>query len=194
MATDIGYVNYYEVLGLQPEAKPGEVRKIYRRKMKELVDEIRRVEITEELRSNFLLNMAKFNAALIILRDLEGRQVYWTERTELIALEERYCAAAESNSDEVDELRREYDRRLKSFLSNYVEEKMLAAGGDKECAEISHWDAAHARHASRILRHYRNGLYQTILERLPFTEVTTPAIKWDERRRTAAGLLKAGGE
>ena len=77
--------------------------------------------------------------------------------------------------------------------SKYVEEMMLTAGHDKECVEHSHWDEAHERHAFRILRHYRQGLYQKILERLPFAEVTRPDIDWDERRRTVLGILAGEG-
>jgi len=192
MAEEAGYVDYFAILGLEQRAKPGEVRKVYKRKMKALVDEIRSVEITEERRARYLLNMAQLNAALIILRDNEAREVYCTERQELIDIEQRYRDAADSDSEERDNLRREYDGRLKDFLSKYVEEAMLEAGHDKECVEASGWDAAHERHASRILRHYRHSLYREILERLPYTEVTRPNIDWDERSKAVAGLLKAG--
>ena len=66
---------------------------------------------------------------------------------------------------------------------------LLAAGQDKECVENSNWDAAHTRHASRILRFYRNDLYQKILERLPYAEVTPPSVDWDERRKFVAAAL-----
>ncbi len=67
---------------------------------------------------------------------------------------------------------------------------MLDAGRDKECVEASHWNEAHERHAFRILRHYRQGLYQKILARLPFVEVTPPQIDWVERRETVSALLR----
>ena len=43
---DGGYVNYFEILELDHTAKPGEVRKSFRTKMKNLVGEIAAVEIT----------------------------------------------------------------------------------------------------------------------------------------------------
>ena len=67
--------------------------------------------------------------------------------------------------------------------------RRLEAGHDKACVEASNWDAAHERHASRILRHCRQGHYQRILERLPYWEVTPPQIDWDERKRTIAAIL-----
>ncbi|MCH7719335.1 MAG: hypothetical protein IIB21_07675 [Chloroflexi bacterium] len=70
-------------------------------------------------------------------------------------------------------------------------EAMLEAGRDKECVDSSHWDAAHERHASAILRHYRHRLYHDVLERLPFYEVTKPEIDWDERARIVSSLLSA---
>jgi curved DNA-binding protein CbpA len=184
-----GYVDYLEVLGLGADAKPGEVRKAYRKKMKDLVFEIQGVEITEERRAHFLLEMAKLNAANYILRDNELRETYWRERQQAIELEAEWRAAAEAGSPDTDALRRRFDATIRHFLSHYVEEAMLDAGRDKECVEASGWDAAHERHASRILRHYRHGLYQDILERLPYHEVTPPSIDWDERRRTVAALV-----
>ncbi len=187
--SDKGYVNYFEILGLADDAKTGEVRKDYRQKMKDLVMEIARVEITEERRSHYLLEMAKLNAAFYILRDNTSRDTYWAARTELIELEHQWREAADRGMAETDTLRRTYDARLRHFLARYVEEAMLEAGRDKECVEASHWDAAHERHASRILRHYRQGLYQLILERLPYFEVTPPVIQWEERAKTAAAIL-----
>ncbi len=193
-----GYVNYFEVLGVPEGAKPGEVRKEYRRLMKKLVGEIARVEITEESRNRYLLDMAKLNAALFVLRDNDTRDAYWNERQALIDLEHRWCTAAsavdagnasENERGELDELRRGFDGRVRAFLSRYVEELMLEAGRDKECVEASHWDAAHQRHAFSILRQYRHLLYQEILERLPYAEVTPPTIDWDERRKSAEALL-----
>ena len=82
-----GYVNYFEILGLDEDAKPGEVRKVYRRQMKELVGEIARVEITQERRAHYLLERATLNAGLCLLRDQGSRDRYWRERNELIDLE-----------------------------------------------------------------------------------------------------------
>jgi hypothetical protein len=188
---DGGYVNYFEILELEPDAKPGEVRKSYRTKMKNLVAEIAAVEITEERRAKYLLEMAKLNAGLILLRETDLRDAYWQDRQELIALEHEWSQAAESGAD-ANELRKSYDSRVRSFLSRYVEDAMLAAGRDKECVETSHWDAAHERHASRILRYYRNGLYQQILERLPFADVTRPSIDWAERQKFVGSVLAHG--
>ena len=190
---DDGYVNYFEILGVAEQAKPGEVRKTYRRKMKDLVLEIARVEITEERRAHYLLEMAKLNAGLCLLRDVARRNAYWEERNELMGLEQEWREADVKGAD-TDALRRAFDAKLRDFLSKYVEELMLDAGRDKECVEASHWDAAHERHASRILRHYRQGLHQKILERLPYAEVTPPKIDWDERRRVIAGIVAAKGD
>lgn len=193
MASETGYVDYFEILGVGEQAKPGEVRKVYRRKMKALVGEIARVEITEERRAHYLLEMAKLNAALCVLRDADRRDVYWNERKQLIALEQQWRDASAANDSEADSLRRAFDGRLRNFLAKYVEELMLEAGRDKECVEASHWDAAHERHASRFLRHYKQQLYQEILERLPFSEVTPPNIDWDERARFVTATLGEGG-
>ena len=190
-SNDGGYVNYFEILELEPDAKPGEVRKSYRTKMKNLVAEIAAVEITEERRARYLLEMAKLNAGLFLLRETELRDTYWRDRKELIDLELEWCRAAEAGGD-TNELRKSYDAHVRSFLSRYVEDAMLAGGRDKECVETSHWDAAHERHASRILRHYRNGLYQQILERLPFADVTKPTIDWNERQKFVGSVLAQG--
>lgn len=184
-----GYINYYDILGLQNDANPGEVRKVYRRKMKNLVGEIAQAQITEDRRSYFLLEMAKLNAAAYILRDREKRETYWNQRAELIDIEARWREADRASSEESDALRREFDSKIPYFLSKYVEESMLEAGRVRELAEASHWDIAHERHAARILRHYRHGLHHDILERLPYYEVTRPQIDWDERARTVAALI-----
>lgn len=190
MADEAGYVNYFEILDVAHDAKPGEVRNAYKKKMKGVIESIRNTELTEERRNRFLLDMAKLNAALLILRDTETREAYATERERLIALEAEYRAAGEANDTErVDILRRQFDADIKTYLSKYVEEAMASAAGDKECFEASHWDSAHARHASRILRHYRHMLYQQILERLPYTEVTRPQIDWNERKAFVASLV-----
>jgi hypothetical protein len=189
MNDDKGYVNYFDILGLDETAKQGEVRKNYRQRMKDLVMEIARVEITEERRSHYLLEMAKLNAAFYLLRETETRDAYWNLRQEVVELEARWRADAEKGVSESDAARRAYDSRCRHFLSRYVEEAMLEAGRDKECVETSNWDAAHERHASRILRHYRQSLYQEILERLPYSEVTAPSVDWEERKRFVAAVL-----
>jgi hypothetical protein len=189
MPDDKGYINYFALLGLDETAKPGEIRKSYRQRMKDLVMEIARVEITEDRRAHYLLEMATLNAAFYLLRDSATRDAYWTLRNEVIALEQQWRETADSGSGDADTARRTYDSKLRLFLSRYGEEAMLEAGRDKECVEASNWDAAHERHASRILRHYRQSLYQQILERLPYYEVTTPRIDWEERKRTVAAIL-----
>lgn len=192
MAEEAGYLNYFEILELDDQANPGEVRKTYKRLMKHLVREIARVEITEERRSHYLREMAKLNAAVYILRDKGKREQYWNRRSELIALEEAWRAADQSDRDKCDALRREFDGKVKSFLSKYVEETMLEAGQDKEVVEASHWNPAHARYATRLLRHYRHRLYHAILERLPYHEVTSPSIDWEERAATVKQMMAAG--
>ncbi len=193
MTEEAGYLSYFEILGLDDKANPGEVRKTYKRKMKDLVREIAHVEITEERRTHYLLEIAKLNAAVYILRDKAKREEYWNERSELMALEDSWRAADSSDREKCDALRREFDGKIKSFLSKYVEETMLEAGQDKEVVEASNWNPAHARHAIRLLRHYRHRLYHTILERLPYHQVTPPCIDWDERTATVDRLLSAGG-
>jgi DnaJ-class molecular chaperone len=98
-ALERGYVNYFDVLGVATDAKPGEVRKVYRRKMKDLLNEINRVEVTARLKSQYLLEMAKLNAALYILRDTDERDAYWQERQALMQLEARWRDAADAGSD-----------------------------------------------------------------------------------------------
>jgi hypothetical protein len=191
--SDEGYVDYFEVLELGASAKPGEVRNAYKRKMKSLVAEIARVEITGELRAHYLLEMAKLNAALCILRDGDVRETYCADRQRAMELEQEWRDAVEASADNADALRREFDTRLRSFLSRYVEEQMLTAGRDKECIEISHWDEAHERHAHRILRHFRQRLYRQVLERLPYHEVTPPQLDWTERSKTVEDILMAKG-
>lgn len=186
---DSGYINYYTILGLDSSANPGEVRKTYKRKMKQLLAEITRQEITEERRAHFLLEMAKLNAAVYILRDKDRRDEYWQQREDLIQLEEKWRGLGEDDPDANDRMRRDFDNRIRTFLSKYVEEATLEAGRDKECVETSQWSPAHERHATRILRHYRHNLYQDILERLPYTEVTRPEIDWDDRAAFVTGVL-----
>jgi DnaJ-class molecular chaperone len=184
-----GYVNYFEILGLDESAKPGDVRKNYKKMIKDLIMEIARVEITGERRDRYLLEMAKLNAALYVLRDNETRESYWRQRAEVIRIESQWREAAQNGDTAADALRRSFDSKLRHFLSRYVEEAMLEAGRDKEAVEASNWDAAHERHASRILRQYRHNLYQQILERLPFWEITEPRIDWAERDKTVADII-----
>jgi hypothetical protein len=190
MTTDnqAGYVNYFAVLGLGEQAKPGEVRRAYKTAMKKLIGEIEKTEITEERREQFLIDMALLNAALYILRDAGSRTAYLDDRNRLIELEQAY-RESDPDSDEGDRLRRRFDGALRDFLSKYVEEAMLTAGRDKECVELSGWNPAHERHASPILRRYRQELYQQVLERVPFVGITTPDIDWGERRRLVAEML-----
>jgi hypothetical protein len=188
-----GYVDYAEILGVTQTAKPGEVRNAYRRRMKALIGEIARVEITEQRRAHYLLEMAKLNASLYLLRDQDKRDVFYEKRRALIALEKEWRDADAAGSEEADALRRLYDRDIRDFLAVYVEELMLECGRDKECVEASNWNEAHERHASRILRHYRQTLFQQILQRLPFAEVTRPQVDWDERARFVSAIL-AGEE
>jgi hypothetical protein len=190
--SDKGYVNFYDVLGLTENANPGEARKTYKKKMKNLVSEIASVEITGERRAHYLLEMAKLNAAIYILRDKDKREEYWSLREELIDLEEEWRAAPDADTERRDALRKAFDGKVRHFLSTYVEEAMLEAGRDKDCVDASHWDLAHERHATRMLRHYRHGLFQDILERLPFSEVTLPEVDWEERARTVDALIAAG--
>jgi hypothetical protein len=70
-----------------------------------------------------------------------------------------------------------------------MEELVLEAGRDPECVEASHWDPAHERHASSVLRHHRQRLYHQIHERLPYYDITRPEIDWEERARTASAML-----
>lgn len=187
-----GYIDYFDVLGLPADCKQGEVRNQYKRRMRDLVMEIQRVEITADRREHYLLELAKMNAAFYILRNNALRDQYVTDRAKVIELEEKWGQAVASGSPETDNLRRAFDVALRHFLSRYMEELVLLAGRDEECVEASHWDASHERHAGRVLRHYRQELYQTIHERLPYYDVTQPKIDWDERERTAREILTAG--
>ncbi|MBI2424674.1 MAG: hypothetical protein HYV27_17725 [Candidatus Hydrogenedentes bacterium] len=190
---DTGYINYFEVLGLDETCKTGDVRKNYKQQMKALVMEIGRVEITPERKDAYLLELARHNAAFYILRDTDLRDHYEKDRRNVIALEVQWGEAVKSDSPDADRLRRQYDAALRHFLSRYLEELMLVAGRDPECVEASRWDPAHERHAGPVLRSFRQQLYQEIQERLPFSEVTEPQIDWEERVRTIADTLSAAG-
>lgn len=182
MPSTDGYIDYCEILGVNEHAKPGEIRKQYRLRIRALVEHIQKSQITEGNRAQFLLEMAKLNAAVLTLRDKESKERYLAERTALIELEGEYCAAEAEGPVILENMRQKYEGAMKSFLTKYAEEMLLAAGQDKECVEASGWDAAHERHASRILRQYRHRLQQQILERLPYAEITRPVIDWDERK------------
>ncbi len=186
---DESYIDYFDVLGVTEDCKAGEVRRTYKKKMKDLVIAIARTEITEARRDKFLLDMAKLNAAFYILRDTDRRMAYVDARTRVIQLEEEWRAVPDDDRDASDRLRRGFDRVLRDFLSAYMEELIMQAGRDKECVEASNWNIAHERHAGRILRHFRQRLYHEIHERLPFYDVSKPAIDWDERQVKAAALL-----
>lgn len=187
-----GYIDYFEVLDLPHECKPGEVRKTYKTKMKDLVIEIAKTAkegMTDDKRDRYLLEMAKLNTAFFLLRDSERRARYEKDREQVISLEAQWREAVEAGSPEQEPLRRAFDASVRHFLATYMEESMLEAGRDAECVEASHWDAAHERHASGILRHYRQRLYHEIHERLPYYIITKPEIDWSERAETVAGIL-----
>jgi len=189
---DLGYIDYSAILGVPEDARPGDVRNVYKKRMRELVRDISESQLTEAKRSRFLLEMAKLNAALCVLRDRELRDAYLAARGGLIELEQDWRESVEQNGPDSENLRREYDRLLRDFLGRYVEELMLGAGTDAECVEASGWDAAHARHAAPLLRHYRHTLQQQILERLPYFEVTPPAVDWKERDEWVSRMVAEG--
>ena len=190
--SDQGYINYFDVLGVSDTCKAGEVRNSYKKATKQLLMEIGRTTITDSRRDTFLLEIAKLNAAYYILRDNARRQQYIEDRARIISLEEQWHEAVAANSEEVDSLRRAYDGTLRQFLSKYMEELMLEAGRDRECVEASRWSRAHERHASRVLRHFRQRLFNEIHERLPYYEITPPEIDWDERAKWVASVLADG--
>jgi len=187
--TDDGYINYFHVLELDEDCKAGEVRNNYKRLIKKLLMEIGRTQITDNRRDTFLLDIARHNAAFYILRDNDLRQHYVEDRRTVIALEEAWHNAVKQGSDAVDSSRRKFDGALRHFLSRYMEELMLEAGRDKECVEASHWSRAHERHASRVLRQYRQRLYNEIHERLPYYEITEPEVDWEERKSLVINTL-----
>jgi curved DNA-binding protein CbpA len=184
-----GYINYYELLGLTNGAKPGEARNAYKKRIKSLIADFTAEEQTRDRVNAFVLEMAQLNAAVYVLRDNTRREAYWAERTELIALEEEWVAMGDISSPESDALRRDFDTKIRAFLSKYVEEMTLEAGTDKHVVEASQWGEGHARHATRLLRLLRHNLYHQILERLPYHQVTRPQIDWTERQSTVAELI-----
>lgn len=190
--TDDGYINYFEVLELGDDCKPGEVRNSYKKQMKKLLSEIGRTQITDSRRDAFLLELAKHNAAYYILRDNDLREKYVQDRRAVIELEQAWHDAVNNETGAVDVQRRKFDTALRHFLSRYMEELMLEAGRDRECVETSHWSRAHERHASRILRHFRQRLYHEIHERLPYYDITEPAIDWSERKSLVKNTLAQG--
>ena len=187
--TDDGYINYFHVLELEDDCKAGEVRNNYKRLIKKLLMEIGRTQITDSRRDTFLLDLAKHNAAFYILRDNDLRQQYVEDRNTVIALEHAWHEAVKQHADTLDNDRRKFDAALRHFLSRYMEELMLEAGRDKECVEASHWSRAHERHASRVLRHFRQRLYHAIHERLPYYDITEPQVDWEERKNLVKNTL-----
>jgi len=190
-----GYIDYFDVLGLDDTCKPGEVRKVYRKQMKSLLMEIHnsRGALTPERRDAYLLDLARHNAAYYILRDQVRRDRYVADRAEVIQLEDAWRKLAGQEGPELDRARRAYDGALRHFLSTYLEEYMLEAGRDPDCVEASNWDLAHERHAGRVLRHHRQRLYHEIHQRLPYALVTEPAVDWQQRRAFAVAVI-AGKE
>lgn len=193
MTDDLGYVDYRTVLDLSDNYKPADVIRSYRKKMKRLVIEISESEVSEEKHHQYLLTMAQLNAGFYILRDRQRGEAYLRERAEVMALEEQWRAAGDS-PEKTDALRRRYDQSLRNYLTKYMEELVLEAGRDPDCVEHSGWDAAHERHAARVLRHYRQQRYHQIHERLPYYEITPPQIDWDERESMVYELIDGGAK
>lgn len=190
MSFEAGYVNYFGDLGLNEDAHTGEVRKVYKRAIKKLVSEATQGPMSQAKQNKYLLDMSRLNAALYVLKDKDLREAYQNERNELIELEKLWCEAPKDDFELNNKYRAEFETNVKSFLSKYVEEMTLTAGQDKEVVETSNWDAAHARHATALLRYYRHHLYQDILERLPYHQVTEPKVDWDERAKTISSILE----
>ena len=112
MASDSGYVDYVAVLGLDPEFKPADVRRIYRKKIKDLLIEISQVQVTEERRNRFLLGIAQLNAAFYILRDRDRCEKYLAERARVMQIEEDWRAQADK-TEASDKYRRQFDQALR---------------------------------------------------------------------------------
>ncbi|MCK5861706.1 MAG: hypothetical protein KAH38_04425 [Candidatus Hydrogenedentes bacterium] len=192
MTEDSGYVDYRILLELPERYKPADVIRTYKKKMKKLVIEISQREVSQEQRDQYLLRMAQLNVAFHIFRNRQRGEIYLRERDEVIRLEEEWHAvAAEPKKSDI--LRRQYDQSLRNFLAKYMEDMVLEAGRDSDCIEHSGWDAAHERHAGRILRQNRQQLYHKIHERLPYYEITSPAIDWTERSFFVDNLLERTG-
>lgn len=184
-----GYIDYYAILGLDATANPGTVRNTYKKLMKQLLVDVSKSEQTEERRDHFILEIAKLNAAVTVLKDKDKREAYDTERAALIALEKEWCALPDTDKEGLDKYRRQFDARVRAFLGKYVEETVLEAALDREVAETSLWNPAYTRHATKLLREYRHRLLHDILERLPYHEVTRPEIDWSERSAAVDRLL-----
>ena len=189
--SESGSVDYLEILGLPPDFKPADVRRNYRKKIKDLLAEITGQVMTEDRRNQYLLQIAQINAAFYILRDKDLAEKYLADREEVMSLEAAWQQAA-GDAEAADGGRRRFDQALRHFLSTYLEEIMLQAGRDAECVENSGWDPAHERHASSVLRHYRQRLYHQIHERLPYYDVTRPEVDWAERAAFVRTLLRGG--
>ena len=187
-----GTIDFFEILGVDANTNIGSIRNTYKKKMKSLVQEIAGVRITDDRFDHYLIEIAKLNAAAWVLRDNEKRDAYVRERDELTELEKQWHALSPDDKDAHDRLRRTFDAKVKTFLSKYVEETVLEAGLDREVAEASRWSPAHTRHATKLLREYRQRVYHDILERLPFHEVTPPKVDWDERAATVDSLIAGG--
>ena len=180
MTEDAGYIDYRTVLALPENYKPADVIRAYKKRMKELVIEISQRKVTQEQQDQYLLSMAQLNAAFYILRNRERGESYLRDREAVIQLEAEWRQLAD-DAEKSDAMRRRYDQALRGFLAKYMEELVLEAGRDPDCMEQSGWDAAHERYADRILRQYRQQRYHEIHERLPYYEITPPAIDWAER-------------
>lgn len=180
-----GYIDYFEVLGLPADCKQGEVRNQYKRHMRDLVMEIQRVEITADRRERYLLELAKVNAAFYILRNNALREQYVADRAKVIELEEKWGRQSRL------EARRQTTcaapsmwRFATSFRATWKNWCCWPAA-TRNASKRATGTPAHERHAGRVLRHYRQELYQTIHERLPYYDVTQPTTDLDERERTA---------
>ena len=188
-APNAGYINFFEILGLPPDCKPGEVRKAYQKRMKDLVITIANEAMSDARRDQYLLDMARLNAAFFVLRDKHRREQYVEERERVMEMEREWHDVETLDDEASNRFRRGYDSALRNFLNTYLEDVLLEAGRDKECVEASGWDPLHERHASAVLREYRQRLYNEILERLPYFDVTPPHVDWNERRQTARALM-----
>ncbi|MFA7692945.1 MAG: hypothetical protein GX117_03245 [Candidatus Hydrogenedentes bacterium] len=191
MSTDLGYTDYREVLALPERYKPADVIRNYKKSIKQLRIEISENEQADDLRDHYLLLIAQLNVAFYILRDRQRGEEYLQQREELIALEETWRSVAATGSmEEQDRARRSYDQSLRNFLAKYMEEYLLEAGRDPDCMEHSGWNSVYERLAGRVFRQYRQQRYHEIHERLPYFEVSTPTIDWEQRADFVATLLE----